>query len=47
MIRAGRIADLPEITRIRTAVTENHLSVDQMAERGITHDQIADLTKRL
>lgn len=40
MIRAGVIADLPEITRIRTSVTENHLSVEQMAELGITHDSI-------
>lgn len=40
MIRAGEIADLPEITRIRTSVTENHLSVEQMAELGITHDTI-------
>jgi GNAT superfamily N-acetyltransferase len=41
MIRPGQIADLPAITRIRTAVTENHLSVEQMAEMGITHDSIA------
>lgn len=41
MIRPGRIADLPEITRIRTAVTENHLSVAQMAAMGITHGSIA------
>lgn len=40
MIRAGVIADLPELTRIRTSVTENHLSVEQMAELGITHDSI-------
>ena len=41
MIRPGVIADLPAITRIRTAVTENHLSMEQMAEIGITHDSIA------
>ncbi|MCA3561233.1 MAG: hypothetical protein IOC82_09440 [Aestuariivirga sp.] len=41
MIRAGRIAGLPSIIRIRTAVAENHLSVEQMAERGITQDSIA------
>ena len=41
MIRAGVIADLPEITRIRTSVTENHLSVAQMAEIGITPQSIA------
>lgn len=27
---------MAEITRLRTSVTENHLSVAQMAERGIT-----------
>ena len=32
MIRRGQIDDLPEITRIRTSVTENHLSMEQMAE---------------
>ena len=41
MIRPGVFADFPEITRIRTAVTENHLSVEQMAEMGITHESIA------
>lgn len=41
MIRIGVVADLPEITRIRTAVTENHLSIEQMAEMGITHDSVA------
>ena len=41
MIRPGQVADLPAIMRIRTAVTENHLSVEQMAEIGITNDSIA------
>lgn len=41
MIRPGETADLPAITRIRTSVTENHLSVEQMTEIGITHDSIA------
>lgn len=45
MIRSGQIADLATITRIRTSVTENHLSVEQMAEIGITHESIAaDMT---
>ena len=45
MIRPGLIADLPALTRIRTAVSENHLSVEQMAGMGITHDSIAaDMT---
>lgn len=41
MIRPGQVGDLPAITRIRTAVTENHLSVEGMAERGITQESIA------
>ncbi len=41
MIRQGVIADLPDITRIRTSVSENHLSVTQMAEIGITHETLA------
>ena len=41
MIRPGHISDLPAITRIRTSVAENHLSMEQMAEIGITHDSIA------
>lgn len=42
MIREGAFSDLPEITRIRTAVRENHLSVEQMAGLGITHQSIAE-----
>jgi GNAT superfamily N-acetyltransferase len=36
MIRPITAADMAEITRLRTSVKENHLSVEQMAERGIT-----------
>jgi len=35
-IRQMRPADLPAVTVIRTSVIENHLSVVEMAERGIT-----------
>ena len=42
MIRPGTIADLPAIMRIRTSVTENHLSVEQMTEIGITIDSSAE-----
>ena len=42
MIRRGHIDDLPEIARIRTSVTENHLSMEQMGELGITPQSIAD-----
>jgi len=44
MIRTITASDMAEITRLRTSVKENHLSVEQMAERGITPDGImADL----
>lgn len=36
MIRPIAAADLAEITRLRTSVKENHLSVEEMAERGIS-----------
>jgi GNAT superfamily N-acetyltransferase len=40
-LREARIEDLPSITAIRTCVRENHLSVEQLAERGITEETIA------
>jgi GNAT superfamily N-acetyltransferase len=40
-LRAARIEDLPAIAIIRTSVRENHLSVEQLAERGITEESIA------
>ena len=41
MIRTGTEADLPAITAVRTSVHENHLSVEQMAAVGITHQSLA------
>jgi GNAT superfamily N-acetyltransferase len=41
VLREARIEDLPAITIIRTSVRENHLSVEQLAERGITEETIA------
>jgi GNAT superfamily N-acetyltransferase len=40
MIRPGRAADMADITHVRTSVIENHLSVAQMAELGITPGSI-------
>src|SRR5437773_9771324 len=40
MIRKARPEDLPAITQVRISVTENHLSVEQMAERGITPESV-------
>ncbi|HTN96150.1 MAG TPA: GNAT family N-acetyltransferase [Nordella sp.] len=36
MIRQARADDLPAMTAVRISVTENHMSVEQMAKRGIT-----------
>lgn len=41
MIREARAGDMAAITRVRTSVIENHLSLTQMAERGITPEGIA------
>jgi GNAT superfamily N-acetyltransferase len=41
VLRKATVADLPEITRIRTSVRENHLSVEDLAARGITHETTA------
>jgi GNAT superfamily N-acetyltransferase len=41
VLRKARVEDLPEITRIRTSVRENHLSVEDLAARGITHETTA------
>jgi GNAT superfamily N-acetyltransferase len=35
-IRVALPSDLPEMTRIRTSVRENHASVEELAARGIT-----------
>jgi GNAT superfamily N-acetyltransferase len=39
--RVAHEADLPGITHVRTSVAENHLSVEQLAQRGITNASIA------
>lgn len=40
MIRVGTLADLDQITVVRTSVRENHLSVEQLAAVGITQESI-------
>ena len=35
--------DIPAIFEVRTSVRENHLSVEQMAELGITHETIREM----
>lgn len=39
--RVATAADMPAITHVRTSVKENHLSVAQLAERGITEEAVA------
>ena len=39
-IRDAAEADIPAIFEVRTSVRENHLSVEQMAEMGITNETI-------
>lgn len=40
-LREASAADLPGISRVRTSVRENHLTLDQLAERGISEESIA------
>jgi GNAT superfamily N-acetyltransferase len=40
MYRVATEADLPAITHVRTSVVENHLSVEQLAQRGITNASV-------
>jgi GNAT superfamily N-acetyltransferase len=42
MIRPVRPPDMAEITRLRTSVAENHLSVEQLAARGITQEGVLE-----
>lgn len=41
-IRDASEKDIPEIFEVRTSVRENHLSAEQMAEIGITHQTILE-----
>lgn len=41
-IRDAAEEDIPAIFEVRTSVRENHLSVEQMAELGITHQTVLD-----
>jgi GNAT superfamily N-acetyltransferase len=41
LFREAMAADLPGITRVRTSVVENALTVEQLDERGITETSVA------
>jgi GNAT superfamily N-acetyltransferase len=40
-IREASGADMPGIARVRSSVTENHLTTEQLAQRGITNASVA------
>jgi hypothetical protein len=41
VFRVAEPADVPAIARVRTSVRENLLTMEQLAERGITNESIA------
>jgi GNAT superfamily N-acetyltransferase len=41
ILREATAADLPGISRVRTSVRENLLTVEQLRERGITNESVA------
>jgi GNAT superfamily N-acetyltransferase len=41
IIREASGADMPGIARVRTSVTENHLTTEQLAQRGISNASVA------
>src|ERR1043166_8120390 len=40
-IRDASGADMPGIARVRSSVTQNHLTTEQLAQRGITNASVA------
>jgi hypothetical protein len=45
-IRDAAEEDIAAIFEVRTSVRENHLSVEQMAEMGITNETIRQVLRR-
>ena len=45
-IRDAAEEDIPAIFEVRTSVRENHLSVEQMAEMGITNETIRQALRK-
>ena len=41
VVRRATTADVPALFAIRTSVRENHLSIEQLAERGVTPATVA------
>lgn len=45
-IRTARAADVDAIFYVRTSVTENHLSREEMRRIGVTENVVADLIEK-
>lgn len=42
-IRPALLSDVPDVFRVRTSVRENHLSIEQLAQMGITEEAVAEM----
>lgn len=42
-IRPALLSDIPDVFRVRISVEENHLSVEQLAQMGITEQAVSDM----
>jgi len=45
VVRAATVSDVPTLFAIRTAVRENHMSLDELAAAGVTPEAVADLVR--
>lgn len=42
-IRPALLSDIPDVFHVRTSVEENHLSVEQLAQMGITEQAVSEM----
>lgn len=42
-IRPALVSDVPDLFAVRTSVSENHLSIEQLAQMGITEEAVAGM----
>lgn len=45
-IRPAQVSDVETIFDVRTSVTENHLSREELRQRGITEGTVADMIQK-
>ena len=43
MLRLATQSDIPSLFEVRTSVSQNHLDMQQLLERGVTHESIAEM----